>query len=142
MREEILQLHEMGLTQTEIANKLGISRAKVVYHTDDKAKAAVFAKTALQRVKEKRERGKAKALRVAAKSAGAKPKKVYKPRKEKEPEKLKKDTKPKQSREKIFKTKPIDNTGKVLVRLNHRTEVFTRPGYDINELRAKYRITV
>jgi hypothetical protein len=40
----------------------------------------------------------------------------------------------------IYKTKKIDLTGKVPVKLNSKTTVYVKPGYDIDELKRKYKI--
>lgn len=40
----------------------------------------------------------------------------------------------------IYKTRPIDLKGQVRVKLNDRTTVYAKPGYDIEELKKKYKI--
>lgn len=56
MEQQILQLHNQGLTVTEIANQLGIHRNKVSYYTDDKVKADTFTRVEISRAKAKKKR--------------------------------------------------------------------------------------
>lgn len=48
--------------------------------------------------------------------------------------------KPERRQEKVFKTKPLDTTGKILVRVNRNTEVYVDPdNYDLEALKEKYK---
>lgn len=56
MEQKIIQLHNQGLTVTEIANQLGIHRNKVSYYTDEKVKADTYTRVEIRRAKAKKKR--------------------------------------------------------------------------------------
>lgn len=95
-----------------------------------------------QERKEQREKERA-SIAQSRKSKAGKPKKITTDSDDKDPAFAalkKKAFKPEAKQEKVFKTKPVDYTHKILVRVNRNTQVYVDPdNYDLEALREKYK---
>lgn len=134
MEEQIKLLHNQGLTIQQIHKRLGCARATIAYHIDPVAKEKTLLRIKRQRTAKKASR----ALKLPKiKLKKVKPIKV-KTEKVNPVKKSKKDFKPETKQTRNFKTKDQKLSEKVLVRLDHKTQVYTRYPDDIERLRTKY----
>lgn len=139
MEQQINELRDQGFTLTAIATILNCSRSKVTYHIDPNVKLAAKMRTEITRAKAKKANMKAKAaIVIPTVVKKEKSKKIKTPARKNNGKKVTVDFKPAPKRKSIFKTKDMGLDEKVKVRLDHKTEVYVLPGYNIEKLRTKY----
>lgn len=126
MKDEILRLKAEGKKICQIARELNITTQSVHYNLNP-----AYKERHLEAQRNLRAIQKAKRVPKPKKEVEVKPKAISIKRVESK-------TKLQKTESRAFKTIPVDNSQKIAVKLDHKTIVYAKPGYDIDALKAKY----
>lgn len=132
LKDQIIQLRTEGLSYSQIAKQLAISNGTIAYHVGPTQKEKT-----LQRQRKLQEKIKAQKPPKEKKPKPIKVK-VIKIKKVRMGNKPKPEKAPVNRRDTVFKTKAVDYSKLIKIRLDEKTEVYVKPGYNITALKAKY----